>query len=133
MTESIESKNKAIVLKAFDLLFNQHDFGAAEAFWSPNYVQHSANIAPGRDGLFALVKSLPAGARYENHVIVAEGNLVLSHGRFTGGGGTANLIAADIMLLEDGVLVEHWDVLQDEATHAQSKSGRPMFGNSFSA
>jgi predicted SnoaL-like aldol condensation-catalyzing enzyme len=131
MNESIESTNKAIVLKAFDLLFNQRDFDAAESFWSADYIQHSANIPPGRDGLFALVKSLPPGARYENHVVVAEGNLVIAHGRFTGGGAGANLIAADIMLLEDGVLVEHWDVLQDEVTQANSKSGNPMFGDSF--
>jgi len=40
-------------------------------------------------------------------------------------------IAADILRIVDGVLVEHWDVLQDEASQAESKSGRPMFGDSF--
>jgi predicted SnoaL-like aldol condensation-catalyzing enzyme len=133
MTDSLGSKNKAIVLRAFDLLFNQHDFEAAEKFWSPSYIQHSANIPPGRDGLFSLVRSLPSSARYENHVIVAEGDLVMSHGRFSGSGAPANLIAADIMRLENGVLVEHWDVLQDEATRASSKSGNPMFGDVFVA
>jgi predicted SnoaL-like aldol condensation-catalyzing enzyme len=131
MNESIESKNKATVLKAFNLLFNQHDLDAAKEFWSPDYIQHSAHIPPGRDGLFALAGSLPPSARYENHVIFAEGDLVMTHGRFTGTGGAANLIAADIMRLKDGVLVEHWDVLQDEVTKAQSKSGNPMFGDSF--
>jgi predicted SnoaL-like aldol condensation-catalyzing enzyme len=64
-------------------------------------------------------------------MIVAEGNLVVVHGRFSGFGAPASWIAADILVMEEGVLVEHWDVIQDEATHARSKSGNPMFGSSF--
>ncbi len=64
-------------------------------------------------------------------MIVAEGNLVIVHGRFSGFGAPASWIAADILAMEEGVLVEHWDVIQDEATRAQSKSGNPMFGSSF--
>jgi predicted SnoaL-like aldol condensation-catalyzing enzyme len=48
-------ENKALVLQAFDLLFNQRDYDAARRFWSESYLQHSAHIAPGRDGLFDLV------------------------------------------------------------------------------
>ena len=51
MTQS-EDANKALVIEAFDALFNKRDYAAAERFWSPNYIQHSAHIAPGRDGLF---------------------------------------------------------------------------------
>ena len=131
MTDSTAQRNKAIVLEAFDALFNQHDLAKAEQYWSPTYIQHSAHIPPGREGLFALAASLPATSRYENHVILAEGDWVIAHGRFTGGGGPANLVAADIIRMEDGVLAEHWDVLQDEATRAQSKSGNPMFGDAF--
>ena len=64
-------------------------------------------------------------------VIVADGDFVIVHGRFSGLGRPANWIAVDIVRIEDGVLVEHWDVIQDEATQEQSKSGRPMFGDSF--
>src|SRR5271163_4902966 len=60
MTGSIEERNKAIVRNAFEALFNERDFAAAEAFFSPNYVQHSAHIPPGREGLFELVKSFPS-------------------------------------------------------------------------
>jgi len=42
-----------------------------------------------------------------------------------------NWIAADIVRIENGLLQEHWDVLQDEATEEQSKSKAPMFGASF--
>jgi len=123
--------NKALVLKAFDTLFNKRDYSAAETFWSPHYIQHSAHIAPGREGLFNLVKSAPAEFHYENAVIVADGDYVLLHGRFTGNGQPRALIAADILRVVDGVLVEHWDVLQDEVTKEESKSGLPMFGTSF--
>jgi predicted SnoaL-like aldol condensation-catalyzing enzyme len=131
MSQTTQERNKALVLEAFDTLFNQRDYAAAARFWSPNYIQHSAHIAPGREGLFNLVKSLPQTLKYEPGVIVADGDFVIVHGRFSGFGAPANWIAADILRIEDGVLVEHWDVLQDEATREQSKSGRPMFGNSF--
>ena len=131
MPDTKESRNKALVLKAFDLLFNKRDYAEAERYWSPRYIQHSAHIKPGRDGLFDLIKSLPPTLRYEPGVIVADGDFVIVHGRFSGFGQPANWIAADILRIENGILMEHWDVIQDEATREQSKSGRPMFGESF--
>jgi predicted SnoaL-like aldol condensation-catalyzing enzyme len=131
MSHSMESKNKALVLEAFDTLFNKRDYAAAERFWSSNNVQHSAHIEPGREGLFNLIKAACASLKYEPGVIVAEGDFVIVHGRFSGIGRPRNWIAADIVRIADGVLAEHWDVLQDEATGAESKSGRPMFGDSF--
>ena len=95
MAVTTPEQNKAIVLKAFDTLFNKRDYAAAERFWSPTYIQHSAHIAPGREGLFALIRSAPD------------------------------------TLHEDGLLAEHWDVSQDEATKAESVSGLPMFGDRF--
>jgi predicted SnoaL-like aldol condensation-catalyzing enzyme len=81
--------------------------------------------------LFNLVRALPDTLRYEHGVVVAEGDYVVLHGRFSGNGQPAALIAADIVRLEAGRLAEHWDVLQDEATEAESKSGLPMFGDRF--
>jgi predicted SnoaL-like aldol condensation-catalyzing enzyme len=126
-----EAKNKELVLKAFDTLFNKRDFAAAEKYWSPTYIQHSAHIAPGREGLFELVKAVPTTMRYENVLIMAEGDYVMLHGRFSGIGQPAAWIVVDIVRMADGRLAEHWDVVQDEATKEQSKSGRPMFGKSF--
>jgi len=131
MGESTAAKNKAIVLDAFDALFNKRDFAAAERFWSPKYIQHSAHIAPGREGLFELIRNLPPTLKYEPGAIVAEGNFIIVHGRFSGFGAPVNWIAADILRVEDGILLEHWDVIQDEATEEQSKSGAPMFGETF--
>jgi predicted SnoaL-like aldol condensation-catalyzing enzyme len=133
VTTTSPQENKAIVLKAFDILFNKRDYAAAEQFWSDTYIQHSAHIPPGRDGLFSLVRDLPNTLRYENHLILAEGDYVIAHGRFSGHERPASWIAADIVRFEDGKLAEHWDVLQDEATQADSLSGLPMFGDHFPA
>ena len=131
MSNSSPERNKAIVLEAFETLFNKRDYVAAERFWSPNYIQHSAHIPAGRDGLFGLIKHLPSTARYEPGVILAERDYVIVHGRYSGLGFPANWIVTDIVRMEDGVLAEHWDVIQDEATKEQSKSGHPMFGDTF--
>ena len=133
MSQTEESKNKALVLDAFDTLFNKRDYAAAEQYWSPNYIQHSAHIAPGREGLFNLIKSIRPTLKYEPGLIVANGDFVIVHGRFSSFGLPVNWIAADIVRIEHGILVEHWDVIQDEATQEQSKSGNPMFGNAFPA
>src|SRR5258705_5578965 len=131
MPKTTPEQNKALVLEAFDTLFNKRDYAAAKRFWSPEYIQHSAHIAPGREGLFDLIKSIPPTLKYEPGTIVAEGDFVIVHGRFSGIGLPANWIAADIVRIQNGILAEHWDVLQDEAARAESKSGLPMFGDSF--
>ena len=79
-----EAHNKALVIEAFDTLFNKRDYAGAERFWSPTYIQHSAHISPGREGLFGLIKSLPATLKYEHGLIIAEGDYVIAHGRFSG-------------------------------------------------
>jgi predicted SnoaL-like aldol condensation-catalyzing enzyme len=128
---TLNEETKALVLKAFDTLFNKRDYAKAAEFWSENYIQHSAHIEPGRDGLFNLIRSLPDTLRYENTHIMAEGDYVMLHGRFSGHGRPRAWIAADIVRMEGGRLAEHWDVLQDEASKEESKSGLPMFGTSF--
>jgi predicted SnoaL-like aldol condensation-catalyzing enzyme len=133
MNQTIQERNKGLVLEAFDTLFNKRDYAAAEKYWSPNYIQHSAHIEPGRDGLFNLISNAPDTLRYEHQLIVAEGDYVIVHGCFSGNGRPVAWVAADIVRIENGRLAEHWDVLQDEATKAESKSGLPMFGDRFTA
>ena len=123
MVRTSPEQNKALVLEAFDVLFNRRDYATAERYWSDRYIQHSAHIELGHDGLFNQIRSLPDTLRYENRLILAEGEYVITHGRFSGSGREAAWIAVDIVRFEDGKLAEHWDVLQDEATKAQSKSG----------
>jgi predicted SnoaL-like aldol condensation-catalyzing enzyme len=131
MSSNSAEQNKATVLRAFETLFNKRDYAAAERYWSPSYIQHSAHIEPGREGLFNLIKSLPPTLKHEPGLIMAEGDFVILHGRFSGHGRPKNWIAADILRVVDGILVEHWDVIQDEASRAESKSGLPMFGDRF--
>jgi predicted SnoaL-like aldol condensation-catalyzing enzyme len=133
MTNTVEEGNKALVLVAFDTLFNKRDYEAAERYWSSNYIQHSAHIPPGRDGLFRLVRTLPRTLQSEHGLLLADKEYVIVHGRFSGIGRPRNWIAADIVRIVDGVLAEHWDVLQDEATRAESQSGLPMFGSTFTS
>jgi len=93
---SMEKNNKTLVLEAFDTLFNKRDYEAAARYWSPNYIQHSAHIPPGRDGLFNLVKTLPPTLKYEHGTIVVDGEFVIIHGRFSGFQ-SVNWIAVDIL------------------------------------
>jgi predicted SnoaL-like aldol condensation-catalyzing enzyme len=127
-----QDSNVQTVLTAFDTLFNRRDYAAAERFWSAAYIQHSAHIPPGREGLFGLIRTMPATLRYENHIAATTGDFVILHGRFSGFGPVA-WVVADIVRMENGLLAEHWDVIQDEATRQQSQSGLPMFGDGFPA
>jgi predicted SnoaL-like aldol condensation-catalyzing enzyme len=119
--------HKALVLKAFDTLFNRRDYAAAAAFWSPTYIQHGAHIDPGPDGLFNLIQAAPPDLRYENALAVADGDYALLHGRFSNNGQPRPRIVVDIVRLENG----QWDVIQDEVGRASSTSGLPMFGEHF--
>lgn len=128
----VTDKDKAdLVLAAFDTLFNKKDYERAQNYWSSSYIQHSAHIPPGREGLFDVVRNAPREMRYENGLIAVSGDFVWLHGRFSNVGLPADWIVVDIVRLEDGKLAEHWDVIQDEATAEQSKSGLPMFGKRF--
>jgi predicted SnoaL-like aldol condensation-catalyzing enzyme len=118
-------QNKAIVLEAFEALFNRKDFEGASHFWAKDYIQHNPLIPNGREALFQYVGSLPASTRFEYQLAVAEGDFVMVHGRYSDNGFPVPWIVVDILRLKDGVMVEHWDVIQDEAKH--SASGHPMF------
>lgn len=126
-----ETDNKHLVLKALDEAFNKRDLNAYKNYWSPNYIQHSAVIPPGVNGLKEAMSSLPPEFRYEPGQIVAEGDHVMVHGRYSGFGAVKPWIIVDIFRIEDGLLAEHWDVIQDEVSKEESKSGMPMFGTTF--
>jgi predicted SnoaL-like aldol condensation-catalyzing enzyme len=131
MGQDQSETNTAIVREAFDTLFNRRDYATAERFWAEEYIQHSAHIPPGRDGLFGLIKALPDEFNHEIELIMGEDELVLVRGRFSGHGQPAPWIVVDLVRMEDGLLKEHWDVVEDEATREASVSGLPMFGDAF--
>src|SRR5436189_3186308 len=108
MSQTKQERNKALVLEVFDTLFNKRDYVAAERYWSPTYIQHSAHIAGGREGLFNLIESMPPTLKYEPGMIVADGDLVIVHGRFSGFGALVNWFVAEILRVADWALYEHW-------------------------
>src|SRR5260370_10536405 len=116
ITKITREQNRAHALEAFETLSNKRDYAAAERFWSPDYIQHSAHIEPGREGLFKLIKSIPPTLKYEPGTIVAEKDFVIVHGRFSGIGLPVNWLAADIVRIKDDVLVEHWDVIEPSSS-----------------
>jgi Uncharacterized protein conserved in bacteria len=130
MTTPLEAKNTALVLDALDTLFNKKDYAKAAQFWSDAYIQHSRLVPAGREGLFGLVRTIP-GARFEHDMVIAKGDFVWIHSRYTNSASSDALIGVDIVRIEKGKLVEHWDVLQDEATRSESAGGHPMFGTTF--
>lgn len=125
-------RNKELVLKALHEAFNLRDDTAYERYWSPDYIQHSAILPPGVAGLKKEMSALPLTFKYEPGLIVAEGDHVMVHGKYSGFGAPKAWIIVDIFRIANGLLVEHWDVIQDEASEAESKSGAPMFGDVFS-
>ncbi|AWV03992.1 hypothetical protein DM992_18720 [Burkholderia sp. JP2-270] len=130
MTTALEEKNTTFVLEALDTLFNRKDYERAAQFRADDYVQHSRYVPAGRAGLFSLVDSMP-DLRFESDRISANGDFVWVHSRYTNSASPVALIAVEILRIEGGKLVEHWDVLQDEATRAESAGGHPMFGDAF--
>ncbi len=123
-TAATPEDNKALVLAAFDALFNRRDYDSAARFWSDAYIQHSAHIEPGREGLFSLVRSLPDTLRYEHGLILAEGDFVIVHGRFSGHGLPAATIAADILRIEDGRLADRMRPYAPRSAVARAKRKR---------
>jgi predicted SnoaL-like aldol condensation-catalyzing enzyme len=131
MSVTSETTNKALVLVAFDTLFNKRDFRAAEQYWSPDLVLHGAHIGPGREGLFDFVTAAPQSLKYEPGMIVADDDLVVVYGRLSSTGRPRNWIIATFVRIDGGRLVEQWDVMEDEASQAETLSGRPMFEERF--
>ena len=97
-------------MEAFDSLFNQRDYAAAEKLLSPRYVQHGAHGEPGREELINTIKSLPPTLKYEVARIDAYGDFVVVHGKFSGFGHPRKRAATDVIRIENGLLAEHWDV-----------------------
>ena len=120
--------NKALALKALTGVFNDRDFSLFDQIFAPDYIQHNPIVPTGRAGLKAIAPHLSPELRYTPGVIVAEGDYVMVHGRYIGWG-PKPLVGVDIFRITDGLLREHWDVLQEEVAASQTKSGNPMFTN----
>ncbi len=125
--ETVQQANKRIVSNAMHELFVTKDAQkAVNLYFGKPYLQHNPTIADGADDLPKVVASLPATFKYEPGLIVADGDMVMIHGRYTGWG-PKPLVTVDIFRVKSGKLVEHWDVMQEDVPASQTKSSRPMF------
>jgi predicted SnoaL-like aldol condensation-catalyzing enzyme len=119
-------RNRALVLNAMTSLFQRHDASAVGRLYADDYIQHNPNIPQGRDALQDLVETLSPSVHYEPGLIIAEGDLVAIHGRIRGWADEPQIVV-DIFRVEGGKLVEHWDVLQNEAPVGGGVAGLSMF------
>jgi predicted SnoaL-like aldol condensation-catalyzing enzyme len=122
------ASNKQIVLEVLKRAFIDWDPTVVEQYFGPNYKQHNPMIPDGPSVIANMIPTL-TNLTYEPGMAVADGNLVMVHGRYTGWG-PKPLVAVDIFRLEDGKVVEHWDVVQEEVPAANTASGHSMFGTS---
>ena len=124
---SVQEANKTLVSNAMHELFVTRDAQkAVKLYFGSPYLQHNPTIPDGADDLPKVIATLPANFKYEPGIIVADGDIVMIHGLYTGWG-PKPLVTVDIFRVKDGKLVEHWDVMQEEVPASQTKSGRPMF------
>ena len=121
-----QTSNKDIVVAGMTGLFITRDMSVIDKFWSPNYIQHNPSVPNGSAVLKGWLSSLGPDFKYEPGMVVAEGDYVMMHGRYSGMG-PKPMVAVDIFRLEDGKIVEHWDVLQEQVD--KTASGNPMFSN----
>ena len=117
--------NKQVVLKVLKGAFIERDATVVDRYFSPDYVQHNPVIPNGPRAIANLIPTL-RDLSYEIGMVVAEGDLVMVHGRYVGWG-PKPLVAVDIFKVTDGKVVEHWDVMQEEVPASATASGNPMF------
>ncbi|MES2490610.1 MAG: nuclear transport factor 2 family protein [Pseudomonadota bacterium] len=118
--------NKALVLAALSGVFVKRDATFVDRYFDPNYRQHNPAIPNGPEAIKGLLPMLSPELKYELGMVVAEGDLVMVHGRYTNWG-PKPMVAVDIFRVANGKLVEHWDVMQEEVPAAQTQNGNGMF------
>ena len=121
----MSKSNKEVVLEVLKRTFIDRDPTVVDQYFGANYTQHNPVIP---DGPLAIAKMIPTltALTYEPGMAVAGGDLVMVHGRYTGWG-PKPMVAVDIFRVDDGKVVEHWDVMQEEVSAADTASGHAMF------
>jgi predicted SnoaL-like aldol condensation-catalyzing enzyme len=117
--------NKEVALKVLKGAFIECDATVVDRYFSPDYVQNNPLIPSGSKAIAKLIPTLK-DLFYEIGMVVAEGDLVMVHGRYVGWG-PKPLVAVDIFNVKNGKVVEHWDVMPEEVPASATASGNPMF------
>jgi predicted SnoaL-like aldol condensation-catalyzing enzyme len=125
--ERMEANKKAVV-EFYDLAINKKDFEAASKFLGPRYVQHNPRAADGPEGLKAFLAFLREKfPDYHSEIkrVFADGDYVIVHVHNVPTPGSRGNAIIDIFKLENGKIVEHWDVRQE--IPEQSANSNTMF------
>jgi len=118
--------NKRIATEFYDAAINRKDFAAASQYLGSAYKQHNPTAADGADGLRAFIDFLKMrfpNQRGEIKRVIAEGDLVVLHVHSTRGDDTPGRAIVDIFRIENGKVVEHWDVIQDIPAQPANSNG----------
>lgn len=118
--------NKDIAVGYLNVIFNQRNLAKAETYWAGGMIQHNPGMPNGLDVLRGFVTGDGPSPSYEPGLAMEDGNLVMVHGRYSNWFGK-NMIAVDIFRLDNGKVVEHWDVMQEEVPADKSANGNAMF------
>jgi predicted SnoaL-like aldol condensation-catalyzing enzyme len=125
-----EEANKDLVLEFYDLALNAKDFDAASKYVGDEYIQHNPGAGDGPEGLRAFVEFLkrefPQAHNEVKHAY-ADGDFVILHVHSVRVPGTRGRAIVDIFRLENGKVVEHWDVIQDVPDPSEVKNSNTMF------
>lgn len=108
--------NKKIVVDFYEKGLNQKDYDAAAKYFGPRYIQHNPGAANGPEGFKRLVTFLKEkfpNSRNEIKRVIAEGDLVVLHVHSKRDAADRGRAIVDIFKVENGKIVEHWDVIQD--------------------
>jgi predicted SnoaL-like aldol condensation-catalyzing enzyme len=101
------------------------------AWMHPDYIQHNPNAPTGRDATMAMldaaVRNNPELTHNVKRVIYGDADLVAVHHHFRRTAGERGWAVVDILRIEDGYIVEHWDVMQAVPDPAECKNGNGMF------
>ena len=118
--------NKRNVVEFYEKALNQKDFEAASKYLGSRYTQHNPVAADGPEGLKAFIGFLRSkfpNSRSEIKRVFADGDYVIVHVHAIREPGTRGRAIIDIFKLENGKVVEHWDVAQDVPEKAANSNG----------
>ena len=118
--------NKELVLRAMNEVFIQRDSNAVDKYFEDNYIEHGPTTPSGKNTLKKLLLDLPPNFKYEPGIIADNGEIVMIHGRYENCNGK-DYIAVDIFRVNNGKIIEHWDVMQEEVATENSVNKNSMF------
>ncbi len=121
-----EETNKQVVLDFYEKALNQKDFEAAARHFGPRYIQHNPLAADGIEGFKKFIEfrreKFPNAKSVIKRALV-DGDFVILHVHAIREPGERGVAIIDIFRLENGKIVEHWDVIQPIPEKAANDNG----------